>query len=72
MDILQTKNESLELSPQSIMLAKQARTEQMENGCVTTVCPKCGTHPEITTTPNGERTTVSCECGYVYDGEINF
>lgn len=29
------------ISPQSIMLAKQARLEQQKNGYVTVVCPKC-------------------------------
>ncbi len=72
MDIRQTRKELLAISPQSIMLAKQARREQRENGCVTVVCPKCGKHPEIVTTLGGERTIVSCECGFVYDGEINF
>lgn len=32
----------------------------------------CGGTPEIRTTPKGERTIVSCACGYVFDAEINF
>lgn len=72
MDIQQTKKELLELLLQSIMLAKQARREQREKGCVTVVCPKCGMSLEIMTTSRGERTIVSCKCGYVYEGVINF
>lgn len=60
------------ISPQSIMLAKQARLEQQKNGYVTVICPKCQEHPEITTTLKGERTIVSCPCGYVKNIEINF
>ena len=56
---------------ESIMLAKQAKREQMQNGYVTGVCPKCKKHPIVTMSSRGERTTVSCECGYVFDGEIN-
>lgn len=33
-------------------------------------CPKCGTIPKIITSPRGERFTVSCECGYVFDSEM--
>lgn len=60
------------ISPQSIMLAKQARLEQQKNGYVTVVCPKCKKHPEITMTSKGERTIVSCYCGYIKNIEINF
>jgi hypothetical protein len=60
------------VSPQSIMLAKQARLEQLKDGYVTTICPKCNEHPKITTTPKGERTIISCPCGYVKNIEINF
>ncbi len=56
----------------SIMLAKQARMEKRKNGYVTVVCPKCQGHPEITTTSKGERTIISCPCGYVKSVEINF
>lgn len=59
-------------SPQSIMLAKQARLEQQKNGHVTVICPKYQGHPEITMTSKGERTIVSCPCGYIKNIEINF
>ena len=65
-DILQT------ISTQSIMLANQARLEQLKNGHVSVKCPKCHEHPEITTTAKGERTIISCPCGYVRNIEINF
>lgn len=61
-----------EISPQSITLAKQARLEKLEHGHVTVVCPKCHEHPEIITTLGGERTIISCPCGYVKNAEINF
>ena len=60
------------ISRQSIMLAKQARLEKQKNGYVSVVCPKCQEHPEITMTSKGERTIVSCPCGYVKNIEINF
>lgn len=60
------------ISHQSIMLAKQARLEKQRNGYVTVVCPKCQGHPEITMTSKGERTIVSCPCGYIKSIEINF
>lgn len=60
------------ISPQSIKLANQARLEQQKNGYVTVVCPKCQEHPEIRMTPKGERTIISCPCGYVKNIEINF
>ena len=55
----------------SVMLAKQARLEKAKNGRITTVCPKCQGKPEITTTAKGERTIVSCDCGFIYSEEIN-
>lgn len=55
---------------QSISLAKQALWEKQEQGFVSVVCPKCHQHPEVTTTPRGERTTVLCKCGFVKGGEI--
>lgn len=57
---------------QSSMLAHQARLEQLKNGYVTTICPKCHEHPEITMTSKGERTIIRCPCGYIKSGEINF
>lgn len=52
------------------MLAKKARKEMRLTGTITVKCPKCGTIPKITTSLRGERLTVSCECGYVFDSEI--
>lgn len=60
------------ISEESCMLARQARREIRLTGKTTVVCPKCGTSPVITMTPRGERTTVSCKCWLIYDGEINF
>lgn len=59
------------ISPQSIMIANQARLEQQMNGYVTVVCPKCQRHPEIKMTSKGERTIISCPCGYIKNVEIN-
>lgn len=72
MDIQMTKETLRPLSRESYMLARKARREIRLTGKTTAVCPKCGTSPTITTTPKGERTTVSCQCGLIYDGEINF
>jgi transcription elongation factor Elf1 len=72
MDIQMTKETLRPLSRESYMLARKARREIRLTGKTTVVCPKCGTSPTITTTPKGERTTVSCKCGLIYDGEINF
>lgn len=72
MDTYITRQEIQPLSRESCMLARKARREIRLTGKTTVVCPKCGTSPTITTTPRGERTTVSCKCGLIYDGEINF
>lgn len=72
MDAKITGKEIQPLSKESYMLARQARREIRLTGKTTVVCPKCGTSPVITMTPRGERTTVSCKCGLIYDGEINF
>ena len=71
---MDTKTEKMirPLSEESCKLAKQARREIRLTGKTTVVCQKCGTSPVITMTPRGERTTVSCKCGLIYDGEINF
>lgn len=70
---LKDKSNTLQtFSPQSIMLANQARLEQLKNGYVSVKCPKCHEHPEITMTSKGERTIISCPCGYVRNIEINF
>ena len=65
------KKTSHNISPQSLLLAKQARMEMMENGYITIICPKCQEHPKITTTSNGERTIVTCRCGYIINVDIN-
>jgi phage FluMu protein Com len=65
------KNISHTISPQSIALANQVRLEQLKNGYVSVKCPKCHEHLEIRTTPKGERTIISCPCGYVRNIEIN-
>ena len=66
-------NERLqEMSNSPSMLAKKAKREIRQMGFTSIQCPKCGTSPEITVTSRGERTTVSCACGYIHDVEINF
>ena len=71
--VTQTEKRTLPtISRQSIMLAKQARLEQLKNGYVSVKCPRCNGTPEITMTSNGERTIISCPCGYVKNIEINF
>ena len=54
------------------MLAKKAKKEIRQMGFTNVKCPKCGGSPEITTTSKGERTIVSCDCGFVHNVEINF
>ncbi len=54
------------------MLAKKAKRELRKVGVTSVKCPKCNGSPEITMTSRGERTIVSCLCGYVHDIEINF
>lgn len=54
------------------MLAKQARKELEENSETSVLCPKCKTHPTLTITPDGGRSDVSCDCGYIISGEIYF
>ena len=71
MDIQMERKTLRIVSAKSHMLAKQAKREQRLTGVITVVCPKCDEKPEITTTSNGERTIVSCKCGYVYDAEMN-
>lgn len=72
MDIQTLKRTSPSALRQSVMLAKQARLEKVKHGQITTVCPKCRKNPNITTTAKGERTIVSCDCGFIYSEEINF
>ena len=54
------------------MLAKRAKSEIRSIGKTMIRCPRCNTQPEITITSGGERTIVTCECGYVHDVDINF
>lgn len=72
MDTQKEKKTFPTASRESSMLAHQARLEQLKNGYVTTICPKCHEHPEITMTSKGERTFIRCPCGYIKSGEINF
>lgn len=60
------------LSPQSRILVKQARSEIERRGKTDVRCPKCGSEPLLTTTEHGERTMLCCDCGYIFDEEINF
>ena len=71
MDTQVRKETSYGISPQSIMLANQARLEQVRYGHISVRCPKCNSTPEIITTPHGERTTIRCKCGYIMNEEIN-
>ena len=69
----QTEQEMyFEITEESIELANQARLEQYTYGKVSVIYPKCQEHTEIYTTPEGERTTITCKCGYIRNGEINF
>jgi transcription elongation factor Elf1 len=71
--VTETKSATLqERSFSPIMLAKRAKSEIRTNGKTAIICPRCNTVPEITMTPKGERTIVSCQCGYVHDVDINF
>ena len=70
------KNTSQFRDPKSSKLAREALKQfwdnNMDNSKITVICPKCGKPPKVTITPNGERTTVLCECKYIISGEINF
>lgn len=55
----------------SHMLAKRARQELQDSGTTTVICERCKESPRIIITPRGERTIVTCKCGFVYDAEIN-
>lgn len=59
------------VTPESNLLAKEARWEIEQTGMTKIQCPFCHTAPEIVETSKGERTTTSCECGYLCDIEIN-
>lgn len=72
MDTNVTRKISLPLSEESRMLAKKARRELEKDLKTSVVCPRCHTHPTLVITPDGGRSDVSCDCGYVYSGEIYF
>ena len=55
----------------SHLLAKRARQELQDSGTTTVICERCKESPRIIITPRGERTIVTCKCGFVYDAEIN-
>jgi len=61
-----------EKTTHDIALAKKAMRELDREQTTSVRCPKCGEAPEITITPNGERTIISCPCRYIYEMEINF
>ena len=59
------KKETLpEISPQSVMLARQAFVELRNSNVTSVICPKCGKSPELYVTPGGEREILRCPCGY--------
>lgn len=72
MDTKMKRKISPMISEESIMLAEKARRELRMMGTTTVICPRCGTSPQISNTPRGERTIISCKCRYIFDGEINF
>ncbi|MBQ8982648.1 MAG: hypothetical protein IJ079_03585 [Lachnospiraceae bacterium] len=59
-------------SSPSYLLAKRARIEQMQNGKVSVICPRCNEKPVVNIIGNNERIYVRCKCGYIADGEIYF
>ena len=52
-------------------LAKKARADLLAGEETDVKCPRCGEHPVRSTTSKGERTIISCRCGYIYDMQIN-
>ena len=70
MDTLNEKKISFTPSHQSIMLMQQALREYRETGDTTVICPKCGKKPILTR--EGNRRSLSCECGYLFMAEIFF
>lgn len=66
-------NRSIEelLSPEARALTRKAREELFEYGKMYLICPRCHTRPEHFVTDHKERDIVSCECGYIFDAEIN-
>lgn len=59
------------VTDQGLTLAKQARLEKLKTGNISVVCPKCKENPKISSTPNSERTIISCSCGFIRNIEIN-
>lgn len=59
------------IPPEGHALARKAKRELRLTGMTTVICPRCGTKPVVTETERGERTIVSCKCGWIFDGEIN-
>ena len=53
-------------------LAKLAKKQIRQTGETDVRCPKCGTKPILMVTPHGERTIVTCDCGFIADVDINF
>lgn len=69
-----TNPEKIQSSPiteEARILVRKFKLEMLENGSSTVICPECGKRPQIMSTPQGERTTIACECGYIYDSEFN-
>ena len=59
------------VTPESHEQARQALYDIMTTGKTDIICPYCGTHPKVTNTERCERTYTMCECGYIFDMEIN-
>jgi len=71
MDTTTKKENSQDSLNSPNMLARIAKKELIQMNRTSVICPRCGESPTITKTANGERTIVSCECGYVHDVVIN-
>lgn len=67
-----TRKISLPISEESLMLAKTARRELEQGPTTSVLCPRCKTHPTLTTSPDKSRSEVSCDCGYIISCEIYF
>lgn len=72
MDTNQKNETSAQISEESRTLARKARKDLESDSTTSVICPKCHTHPILIISPDGGRSDVSCECGYVYSGEIYF
>lgn len=62
----------MNISEEGRKLAFQAIREKKNGDNVMVICPKCLEHPKVEISLKGERTVVSCKCGYVATGEIYF